>query len=82
MLATIINNYNVQKCRQWMLAIISSRTDSDNFQQLEIQETVATNGSNYKVHKGWRQMLTIIVSGVHHKNYNYDFWRAQQKKEV
>ena len=75
------SNYKFQKCWRQMLAII-------------IPEMLVINVSNYIFQNCWRQMLiirmfrntgdkkTIIIADVHHKNYNYNFWRARQQSTL
>ena len=62
MLARNVSNYNFQKCRRRMLAIIIFKNAGDKCYQLEIPEMLATTVSKYSVKKCWRDMLAIIIS--------------------
>ena len=73
-----------------MLTVIVSRNAGDSVKHLRTPAILATSVINYNFQKCWRRMLTIrmfgnagdnyiLISGVYHKKYNYNSWRAPHK---
>ena len=64
MLATNVSNYNVQKYKRWILAIIIFRNAGDKFYQFDIPEMLVTNVSIYLFFENGEECYQLSFSGM------------------